>query len=40
MATYLQNFKLQSIEVLKNYNMRTWRDDVKKIIMLAGVENK
>jgi dynein heavy chain len=20
--------------------MRTWRDDVKKIIMLAGVENK
>ena len=40
MGTYLQNYKLQQIEVLKNYNMRAWRDDVKKIIMLAGVENK
>lgn len=40
LATYLQNYRLQQIEVLKNYNMRAWRDDVKKILMQAGVENK
>ena len=40
MATFLQNYKLQQIEVIKNYNMRAWRDDVRRILMLAGVENK
>ena len=39
-ATYLQGFKLFQIEVTKSYNMRAWREDVKKILLLAGVENK
>jgi dynein heavy chain len=40
MATFLSNYKLFQIEVIKNYNMRSWRDDVKKALMMAGVENK
>ena len=40
MATFLSNFKLFQIEVIKNYNMRSWRDDCKKVLMMAGVENK
>jgi dynein heavy chain len=40
MATFLSNFKLQQIEVIKNYSMRSWREDVKRILMLAGIDNK
>ncbi|KAL4440889.1 hypothetical protein ABPG74_009302 [Tetrahymena malaccensis] len=40
MATFLSNYKLFQIEVIKNYNMRSWRDDIKKCLMMAGVENK
>lgn len=40
MATFLTNYKLFQIEVVKNYTMRSWRDDIKKVLMLAGVENK
>lgn len=40
MATFISNFKLFQIEVIKNYNIRAWREDVKKLLMLAGVENK
>ena len=40
MATFISNFKLFQIEVIKNYNFRAWREDVKKLLMLAGVENK
>ena len=40
MATFLSNYKLFQIEVIKNYNMRAWRDDCKKVLMMAGVENK
>lgn len=28
------------IEVIKNYTMRSWREDCKKVLMIAGVENK
>lgn len=40
MATYLTGYKLFQIEVIKNYNMRSWREDIKKALMLAGNENK
>jgi dynein heavy chain len=40
LATFLSNYRLQQIEVIKNYNMRAWRDDVKRILMSAGIENK
>ena len=40
MATFISNYKIFQIEVIKNYNMRTWREDVKKCLMMAGVDNK
>lgn len=40
MATFITNYKLFSIDVIKNYSMRSWRDDIKKSLMIAGVENK
>jgi dynein heavy chain len=36
-ATYLTGYKLFQIEVTKSYNMRTWREDVKKVLLLAGI---
>jgi len=40
MATFLSNYKLFTIEVVKGYNMKTWREDIKKMLMICGVENK
>jgi dynein heavy chain len=40
LATFLANYKLSQIEVVKGYSMQNWRDDVKKALMQAGVENK
>ena len=40
MATFLTNYKIFQIEVIKNYGMRSWRDDVKKVLLFAGIENK
>ena len=39
-ATYLENYKLYQIEVTKSYTMKTWRDNVKEVLMLAGIKNK
>jgi dynein heavy chain, axonemal len=39
-ATYLTGYKLFQIEVNKSYNMRVWREDIKKVLLLAGLENK
>jgi dynein heavy chain len=33
LATYLANFKLFQIEVVKGYGMQNWREDVKKVLM-------
>jgi len=38
MATFIANYKLFQIEVVKGYNMRSWREDVKNVLMKAGVE--
>ena len=28
------------IEIIKNYGMRNWREDIKRILMAAGVEDR
>lgn len=40
LATFMSNYKIFQIEVVKGYNMMAWREDVKKVLMQAGVENK
>ena len=40
LATFMANYKLFQIEVVKGYGMQNWRDDVKRALMQAGVENK
>lgn len=40
LATFLANYKSYSIEVVKGYSMANWREDVKKALMQAGLENK
>jgi dynein heavy chain len=40
LATYISNYKQYSIEVVKGYQMRDWRDNVKTVLMMAGVEGK
>ena len=40
LATYICNYKLFQIEVVKGYSMQNWREDVKKVLMQAGADNK
>lgn len=40
MATFLAGYNLFQIEVIKGYNMRSWREDIKVVLMLAGVEKQ
>jgi len=40
MATFIAGYKLFQIELLKNYSMKMWREDVKKVLMIAGKDNK
>lgn len=40
LASFISSYKVIQIELVKNYGMRQWRDDLKMILMTAGVENK
>jgi dynein heavy chain len=40
LATFMNNYKLYQIEVVKGYNMTNWRDNLKFCLMQAGVEAK
>ena len=40
MATFIAGYTLFQIEVIKGYNMRSWREDIKVCLMMAGVEKK
>lgn len=40
LSTFMSNFKLYQIEVVKGYSMRDWRDNLKFCLMQAGVEGK
>ena len=40
LATFMNNFKIYQIEVIKGYSMRDWRDNLKSVLMQAGVDSK
>lgn len=40
LATYINNFKVYQIEVVKGYNMTNWRDNLKFVLLQCGVEGK
>ena len=40
LATYISNYRLYQIEVIKGYSMRDWRDNVKTCLMMAGCDAK
>jgi dynein heavy chain len=40
MATYISGYQLSMVEIVKGYSMTDWREDVKKVLMLAGVKDK
>jgi dynein heavy chain, axonemal len=40
LATFMSNFKLYQIEVVKGYSMSNWRDNLKFCLMQAGVDAK
>jgi dynein heavy chain len=40
LATYVMGYGLRQIEVIKNYSMKNWREDIKDILLNAGVQNK
>lgn len=33
LATYIQSYRLYQIEVIKGYNMRSWREDLKEALL-------
>ena len=36
----MSNYKIYQIEVIKGYVMMNWREDIKKVLTQAGVDNK
>ncbi|KAM4697749.1 dynein axonemal heavy chain 3 [Rhinophrynus dorsalis] len=40
LATFMNAFELFQIEITKNYTINEWRDDVKKVMLQAGVAGK
>lgn len=40
LATFMNNYKLYQIEVIKGYNMTNWRDNLKTCLLQAGGEGK
>lgn len=36
----MNSFRLYQIEVVKGYSMRDWRDNLKTVLMMSGVEAK
>ncbi|NXK27218.1 DYH3 protein, partial [Arenaria interpres] len=39
LATYMNNFELFQIEMTKSYGAHEWKDDVKRVMLKAGVGN-
>ena len=40
LATYLNCYKINQIEITKGYSMGNWREDVKKTLLQCGIDNK
>ncbi|XP_069555861.1 dynein axonemal heavy chain 3 [Brachyistius frenatus] len=40
LATFISDYVLFQIELTKNYSMSDWRDDLKRIMLKAGIEGK
>ena len=40
LATYISGYGLSMVEIVKGYSMNDWREDIKKILMQAGVKDK
>jgi dynein heavy chain len=40
LATYIVGYQLSIVEIVKGYSMVDWREDIKKILMTAGVKDK
>jgi dynein heavy chain len=40
LATYLNNYKVSQIEIVKGYGMANWRDDVRQSLLQCGCQNK
>ncbi|KAM8960487.1 dynein axonemal heavy chain 3 [Pelodytes ibericus] len=40
LATFMNSFELFQIEITKNYTITEWRDDIKKVMLQAGVTGK
>ena len=36
----MSSYKLFQIEVIKGYNMKDWRENLKTVLLTAGVEQK
>lgn len=40
LATYIMGYQLSTVEIVKGYSMNDWREDLKRVLMLAGVKDK
>lgn len=40
LATYMVSYKCYQIEVIKGYGMKDWRDNLKTVLMIGGVQAK
>jgi len=40
LATYISAFTIYQIEVIKNYSMKDWRDNLKSCLLEAGCKNR
>ncbi|NXH72361.1 DYH3 protein, partial [Hydrobates tethys] len=40
LATYMNTFELFQIEITKSYGINEWKEDVKRVMLKAGVGNK
>lgn len=40
LAAYMQGMDVFQVEISKQYGMQEWRDDLRKVLKMAGEANK
>ena len=40
LATFIEDYDLFRIEIVKGYGLQEWRDDLKKVLFMAGVDGR